>query len=82
MGRLLRDALAHFREVIWVVVLLCLVLIAVALIFGGHVGYGTMALISLGFALLTTLVFVTLFAINLIAAVLIQILRHFSHRKG
>jgi hypothetical protein len=76
MGELTRDAVDHFKEVAWAVFLLYLVLAALTVLFGRHLGYDTMAYISLGFAVLITLVFAIIFAINLIYAVVVRSLRN------
>ena len=82
MGNLTRDAIDQFKEVAWAVFLLFLVLVALTALFGRHLGYATMAYISLGFAILITLVFAVIFAINLIYAVVIRALRNRRSKDG
>ena len=81
MGKLSRDAIDQFKEVGWAVFLLCLILIALTVLFGRHLGYNTMAYISLGFAALIALVFAIIFAINLIFAVVVRALRNRRRRN-
>jgi hypothetical protein len=81
MGKLRRDAIEHFKEVFWAVFLLYLFLIALFFLFGRHVGFATMAWISFGFALLITIVFGSIFAINLICVIVIRAIRRFRGPK-
>jgi len=78
MGEWKRDTIEHFKMVFWVVFLLYLFLAALALVFGRQAGYATMAWICLGFALLITIVFGAIFAVNLLCVLIIRALRRFK----
>jgi hypothetical protein len=82
MGKLTRDTLEHLKEVSWVVFLLYLVLAGLFLLFGRQVGYATMAWICLGFALLITVVFASISAINLISVAIYRALKRLGSHKG
>jgi hypothetical protein len=75
MGKLRLDAIEHLKDLFWAVFLLYLVLIALFFLFGRHIGFTVMAWISLGFAMLITVVFGALLAVNLLCVILIRALR-------
>jgi hypothetical protein len=82
MGKLARETLEHLKDVAWAVFLLYLVLAGLALIFGREVGYATMAWICLGFALLITVVFAAISAVNLVGVVLYRAFKRLGIRNG
>ncbi len=77
MGKFARDTIEHLKLVFWVAFLVYLILAALMVLFGRHIGYDTMGWVCLGFASLITVVFAVIFAINLVWAVLIKAYKHF-----
>ena len=81
MGKLARHAIEHLKEIFWAVFLLYLFLAGLALLFGRHVGYAAAAWICLGFAILMTVIFGSIFAINLLVVLIVRAIDHFRHSK-
>jgi hypothetical protein len=57
MARFIHDLKEHLLEVLWALLLVCLLLACLALIFGRAVGYEITLWACLGFALLVSAIF-------------------------
>jgi hypothetical protein len=76
MGNLARDLIGHLKEISWILFLVYILLGFIVLIFGKFIGYFTIAWISIGIAFLTTILFVSIVAGELLLKLIMDLFRH------